>query len=157
LPYGPASHTAIPHAELCSGGSMGILNPHSAGTLKEDHSCFLLSVSPTHCSLVAAECLLLSSPPPLPSPHQSLPGGAASSTPPADFQTLGIPLRVASPQLPLCIWRAESRLTPPFSETWPDPPRGRSHKPQSSQPSVLQTTFLLLLYPSQFSSCRRGG
>jgi hypothetical protein len=97
---------------------MDILNPHSARTLKEDHSCFLLPVLPTPCSLVAAECLLLSSLPPLLSPHQSLPGGASSSTPTADFQTLEIPLRVAYPQLPPCIWRAESQLTPPFSETW---------------------------------------
>jgi hypothetical protein len=37
----------------------------------------------------------------------------------ADFQTLEILPLVASPQLPLSIWRAESRLTPPFSETWP--------------------------------------
>ncbi len=77
-----ASHTALLHAELHSGGNMGILTPHSAGTLKADHSCFLLAVSPTRHAPVAAECLLLSSLPPLLSPHQSLPGGAASSTPP---------------------------------------------------------------------------
>jgi hypothetical protein len=97
---------------------MCILNPHSARTLKEAHSCFLLSVPLTRCSLVAAECLLLSSLPPLLSPHQSLPGGAASSTPPADFQTLETPLQVADPQLPPC------NLNSTLSETWPGPPRG---------------------------------
>jgi hypothetical protein len=35
------------------------------------------------------------------------------------LQTLEIPLRLAKPRLPLSIWHAESRLTPPFSETWP--------------------------------------
>jgi hypothetical protein len=63
----------------------------------------------------AAERPLLSSLPPLLSPHQSLPGGAASTTPPTDFQTVEVSLQVAKLQLPSRVWHAELRLIPPFS------------------------------------------
>jgi hypothetical protein len=106
---------------------MDIPTPHPPGTLKETCSFSYLQLPPVYSFYTAAERLLLSSLAPLPAPHQSLPGGAASTTPPADFQTVKIPLQVANLQLPPCIWLAELRST--CSETWPGPPLGRSHKP----------------------------
>ncbi len=92
----------------------GVVWTYQRPTLKETRSFSCLQLPPVYSSYAAAERLLLSSLAPLPTPHQSLPGGAASTTPPADFQTSENPLQVANPQLPPCIWLAELRLVPPF-------------------------------------------